>query len=72
MTQQLYLIKHAKPQVNPAQLPELWPLSSEGIEAIVFDTQSAGYSDGAMVGVRVMVLDEDLPEAERLFSEYDA
>jgi hypothetical protein len=47
-------------------------LESHGLGAIVFDTQSFGYSEGAMVGVRVMVLDEDLPEAQRLFGEYDA
>lgn len=33
MPQNLYLIKHAKPLVNPSQLPELWKLSSEGVEA---------------------------------------
>lgn len=46
-------------------------LGDRGVEAIVFDTQSAGYSDGAIVGVRVMVLDEDLAEAQRLFREYE-
>ncbi len=45
-------------------------LEQHGIDAIVFDTQSSGYSDGAMVGVRVMVLDEDLPDARRLLGEY--
>ena len=33
MSQKLYLIKHARPLVNPSQLPELWTLSDEGIEA---------------------------------------
>lgn len=46
-------------------------LESHGLSAVVFDTQSFGYSEGAMVGVRVMVLDKDLPEARRLFNEYD-
>ena len=46
-------------------------LESHGLHAVVFDTQSNAYSDGAMVGVRVMVLDEDLPQAERLLSEYE-
>lgn len=46
-------------------------LGDRGVEAIVFDTLSAGYSDGAMVGIRVMVLDEDLAEARRLFREYE-
>ena len=45
-------------------------LASYGVEAVVFDTGSSGYSDGALVGVRVMVLDEDLGEAQRLFGEY--
>ena len=45
-------------------------LQSHGVEAVVFDTQSSGYADGAIVGVRVMVLDEDLGQAERLFGEY--
>ena len=47
-------------------------LEQHGLEALVFDTQSSGYAEGALVGVRVMVLDEDLAEAERLFGEYDA
>ena len=47
-------------------------LGDHDVEAIVFDTQSAGYSDGAMVGVRVMVLDEDADRARRLFREYDS
>lgn len=45
-------------------------LESHGLEAIVFDTHSQGYSEGAMVGVRVMVLDEDLDDARELFGEY--
>jgi len=47
-------------------------LISHGVEAIVFDTQSSGYSDGALVGVRLMVLDEDLDEARKVLAEYDA
>jgi hypothetical protein len=46
-------------------------LGSHGVEAIVFDTQSSGYSVGALVGARVMVLDEDLDEARKLLAEYD-
>jgi hypothetical protein len=46
-------------------------LGSHGVEAVVFDTQSAGYSEGALVGARVMVLDEDLGEARKLLAEYD-
>jgi hypothetical protein len=47
-------------------------LESYGLTAIVFDTQSNLYSDGATVGVRVMVLDEDLAEAKELLCEYHA
>ena len=46
-------------------------LQSRGIEAVVFDTQSNAYSDGAMVGVRLMVLDEDLSAARDLLREYE-
>jgi hypothetical protein len=46
-------------------------LEQHGVEAVVFDTQSAGYSEGAITGVRVMVLDEDLAEARRLLREYE-
>ncbi len=47
-------------------------LESHGVEAIVFDTQSSGYSDGALVGVRLMVLAEDLDEARKLLEDYEA
>ena len=45
-------------------------LESRGVGAVVFDTQSFGYSEGALVGTRVMVLDEDLAEAQQLLEEY--
>jgi len=45
-------------------------LESHGLGAVVFDAQSSGYSEGAMVGIRVMVLDEDLDEAQRLLRDY--
>ena len=45
-------------------------LESHGVHAIVFDTQSNAYSDGAIVGVRVMVLDEDLADAQRVLRDY--
>jgi hypothetical protein len=45
-------------------------LGSRGVKGIVFDTQSAGYSEGALVGARVMVLEEDFDEARRLLEEY--
>jgi hypothetical protein len=44
-------------------------LESHGIHAVVFDVQSNLYSDGAMIGVRLMVLDEDFEAAERLLAE---
>ena len=47
-------------------------LEQHGLDAVVFDTGSAGYSDGALVGVRVMVLDEDLAATQRLLEEYDS
>ena len=46
-------------------------LEQNGVEAIVFDTQSAGYSEGAITGVRVMVLTEDFAAAEELLREYE-
>lgn len=45
-------------------------LESFGIEAIVFDAQSSLYSDGALVGVRLMVLDEDLAETRAAMRDY--
>ena len=45
-------------------------LESHGIHAVVFDAQSYGYSEGALVGVRVMVLDEDLAEAREVLRSY--
>lgn len=47
-------------------------LESHGIGAVVFDTQSSLYSDGATTGVRVMVLDEDLGDAQAALREYEA
>jgi hypothetical protein len=46
-------------------------LESHGLHAVVFDAQSNLYSDGAMVGVRLMVLDDDLELAKRLLTEHD-
>jgi hypothetical protein len=45
-------------------------LESNGIQAVVFDAQSNVYSEGATVGVRVMVLDEDLDEARQVLRDY--
>jgi len=44
--------------------------SLEGVAAVVFDVQSYGYSEGALVGVRVMVLDEDLDQAHKVLRDY--
>jgi len=46
-------------------------LESHGLHAVVFDAQSNLYSDGAMVGVRLMVLDDDLELAKHLLTEHD-
>jgi hypothetical protein len=45
-------------------------LESHGVAAVVFDAQSYGYSEGALVGVRVMVLDEDLDQAHKVLRDY--
>ncbi|MFL6720472.1 MAG: DUF2007 domain-containing protein [Sphingomonas sp.] len=46
-------------------------LESHGLDALVFDSQSSAYSDGALVGVRLMVLDEDFEAARELLKDYD-
>jgi putative signal transducing protein len=46
-------------------------LESHGVQALVFDAQSYTYAEGALVGVRVMVLDEDLAEARRVLRDYE-
>ena len=45
-------------------------IESHGLTAVVFDAENQGYSDGAIVGVRLMVLDEELEEARAAFAEY--
>ena len=45
-------------------------IESYGLTAVVFDTANQGYSDGAIVGVRLMVLEEELEEARAAFAEY--
>lgn len=45
-------------------------LESHGVQALVFDAQSYTYAEGALVGVRVMVLDEDLDDAKRVLRDY--
>lgn len=41
-------------------------LAAEGVEAILFDAEMNGYGWGPMMPIRLMVLEEDLPEAQRL------
>ena len=45
-------------------------IESCGLTAVVFDTENQGYSDGAFVGVRLMVLEEELEEARAALAEY--
>ncbi len=44
-------------------------LGSEGIEAILFDTEINYFYGGLFMPVRVMVLDEDLEAATKLLAE---
>ena len=46
-------------------------LESHGIGAVVFDAQSYSYAEGALVGVRVMVLEEELDQARRALLDYE-
>lgn len=48
-----------------ADLARLY-LESEGIEAVLFDTEINYFYGGLFMPVRLMVLDEDLAEAEGL------
>lgn len=54
-----------------AELARLF-FESRDIDAVVFDTQSFGNLDGALIGARLMVLDEDLDEAREALREYEA
>jgi hypothetical protein len=44
-------------------------LESEGVEAVLFDTEINYFYGGLFMPVRLMVLDEDLPLATRLLAE---
>jgi hypothetical protein len=44
-------------------------LESEGVEAILFDTEVNYFYGGLFLPVRLMVLDEDLEVAQRLLAE---
>jgi hypothetical protein len=43
-------------------------LAEEGIDSVLFDTEMAWEGLGGMIPIRLMVLDEDLPEAARILS----
>jgi hypothetical protein len=51
-----------------ADLARLY-LGSEGVEAILFDTEVNYVYGGLFLPVRLMVLDEDLEFAQRLLAE---
>jgi hypothetical protein len=50
-----------------ADLARLY-LESEGVEAILFDTEVNYFYGGMFLPVRLMVLDEDLDHAQRLLA----
>ena len=51
-----------------ADLARLY-LESEGVEALLFDTEINYFYGGLFLPVRLMVLDEDLELAQRLLAE---
>jgi hypothetical protein len=51
-----------------ADLARLY-LESEGVEAVLFDTEINYFYGGLFMPVRLMVLDEDLPLATQLLAE---
>jgi hypothetical protein len=51
-----------------ADLARLY-LESEGVEAILFDTEINYFYGGLFLPVRLMVLDEDVELAQRLLAE---
>jgi hypothetical protein len=51
-----------------ADLARLY-LESEGVEAVLFDTEINYFYGGLFLPVRLMVLDEDAERARRLLSE---
>jgi len=51
-----------------ADLARLY-LNSEGVQAVLFDTEINYFYGGLFVPVRLMVLDEDLDAARRLLDE---
>jgi hypothetical protein len=53
-----------------ADLARLY-LESHGIYAVVFDGDAYNYSDGALIGVRVMVLGDEFADARKLLGDYE-
>ena len=51
-----------------ADLARIW-LESQGIEAVLFDTEINYFYGGLFMPVRLMVLDEDVATAQRLLAE---
>ena len=51
-----------------ADLARLY-LQSEGIEAVLFDTEINYFYGGLFMPVRLMVLDQDVATAQRLLAE---
>ena len=51
-----------------ADLARLY-LESEGVEAVLFDTEVNYFYGGLFLPVRLMVLDEDVDQARRLLAE---
>ncbi|MGN6059346.1 MAG: putative signal transducing protein [Sphingomicrobium sp.] len=51
-----------------ADLARLY-LESEGVEAVLFDTEINYFYGGLFLPVRLMVLDEDVARARRLLAE---
>ena len=51
-----------------ADLARLY-LESEGVEAVLFDTEINYFYGGLFMPVRLMVLGEDLEEAKRLLAD---
>lgn len=52
-----------------ADLARLY-LGSEGVEAVLFDTEINYFYGGLFMPVRLMVLDGDLAEATKLLRDY--
>jgi hypothetical protein len=45
-------------------------IESRGIHAVIFDSNSFANSDGAIIGVRLMVLNDQFEEAREALQDY--